>query len=192
MRYTHFGEGEYEETESTIQALLKETGRSVTNKIDKNTKASTVKNNQTPETYTGYQRAERLVNVSEFVADQPKEYSLANQLEEHSWSLGGNWKIGATSSEAISNNATLRFKFSAKEVYIVMNGPSKEPVTISLNGQSVTTNSNGGSDVNQNGEVILDGARLYKIILLPKFSTNQLLDIKLPAGTSISAFTYGS
>ncbi len=34
VRYTHFGEGDYAETEETIQALLKESGQTVSDKIE--------------------------------------------------------------------------------------------------------------------------------------------------------------
>ncbi|MEO5948808.1 MAG: hypothetical protein ABIP74_00205, partial [Candidatus Saccharimonas sp.] len=85
----------------------------------------------------------------------------------------------------------LAFNFSAKEVYLVMDGPTDKPVTLSLNGKTVTATANGGSDVDNNGQIHLDGARLYKLIKLPAFAKNQKLDIKVPSGVSVNAFTFG-
>ncbi|QQS18191.1 hypothetical protein IPL68_06185 [Candidatus Saccharibacteria bacterium] len=51
VRYTHFGEGDYAETEQTIQALLKESGKTVTAKLEIERSASSAVRGQTPETY---------------------------------------------------------------------------------------------------------------------------------------------
>lgn len=192
VRYTHFGEGNYDETEAAIQTLLKESGHSVSDKIDKNNGAPPVQAGQTPETYLSYERGERFANANQFKQDQAVNYALANDLKEHAWSLGGSWQIGAKQSMSSSDNSVLRIKFSAREVYLVMDGPANKPVTLTLNGKPVTSTSGGGSDVGGDGLLHLNGARLYKLVSLPKFTKDQVLDINVPRGTTINAFTFGS
>ncbi len=139
----------------------------------------------------GYERGERFANASQFKQDQTVNYTLASKLEEHEWSLGGSWQVGGKESVAMANNSVLRFKFTAKEVYLVMNGPSDQPVTLKLGGQAVTASASGGSDVDDIGQVHLNGARLYRLINLPQFTKNATLDITVPKGTTINAFTFG-
>lgn len=192
VRYTHFGEGKYDETEETIQTLLKESGHKITDKVDKDSGAAPVQNGQTPETYLNYNRGERFANADQFNADKPVNYTLSDNLQEHGWSLGGLWQIGELQSLATGDTNTLRIKFSAKEVYLVMNGPSDKPATLKLNGQPVTAGINGGSDVDSNGQIHLNGARLYKLIKLPSFTKNAILDISIPKDGTVNAFTFGA
>ncbi len=191
IRYTHFGEGKYDETEGAIQTLLKESGHTITESIDKNIGTVAIQKGQSPETYLGYERGERFANADQFKQDKEVNYTLSGNLAEHEWSLGGLWQVGGKESVAMGDNAVLRIKFTAKEVYLVMNGPSDLPVTLKLNGQAVSSSANGGNDVDSAGQVHLNGARLYRLVKLPQFTKNAVLDIKLPKGTTVNAFTFG-
>jgi thiol-disulfide isomerase/thioredoxin len=188
VRYTHFGEGDYTETEETIQALLKESGQTVTNKIEVDRSINSSARGQTPETYLGYERAERFANTDQFVANQPASYTLANTLKANEWSLGGQWQINDESSQSLSNESKLSFNFSGKEVYLVMSGPPGALVGVSVDGQS----SPGGADVNSKNQVSINGARLYKIVNLDKYMTGKKLTLTFPTGVTVNAFTFGS
>ena len=98
---------------------------------------------------------------------------------------------GEMNASAEGDNSTLRIKYSAKEVYLVMDGPKDAAVSMTLNGKAVTSNVNGGADVGPGGRVLLDGARLYKLIDTPTFTQDATLDISIPKGVSIMAFTFG-
>ena len=188
VRYTHFGEGDYAETEETIQALLKESGQTVTDKIEVDRSINSSARGQTPETYLGYERAERFANTDQFVANQPASYTLANTLKANEWSLGGQWQINDESSQSLSNESRLSFNFSGKEVYLVMSGPPGALVGVSVDGQS----SPGGADVNSKNQVSINGARLYKIVNLDKYMTGKKLTLTFPTGVTVNAFTFGS
>lgn len=188
VRYTHFGEGDYVETEGTIQALLKESGQTVSDKVESSPSSDSTINGQTPETYLGFERAERFVNTSQFVANQPVNYALASELNENEWSLGGKWQINDESSQSLEENAKLGFNFSAKEVYLVMSGPPGALVGVSVDGQDFP----GGADVNKSNQVAINGARLYKIVNLDKYITDVRLNLTFPTGVTINAFTFGN
>lgn len=191
VRYTHFGEGDYAETEAAIQTLLKENGKAVTESINSDKEELRGQPGQTPETYLGYERGERFMNANQFKADQPVDYKLADDVPENAWSLGGKWQIGKLESVSMSDDAVLRIKANAKEVYLVMNGPSDKTVSLKLNGKPVPAE-NAGSDVDAAGKVNLKGAQLYRLIKLPEFQSGALLDITVPKGTTINAFTFGA
>jgi thiol-disulfide isomerase/thioredoxin len=188
VRYTHFGEGDYAETEETIQALLNESGKLVRDKIEANLSSGTVVKGQTPETYLGFERAERFVNADQFIPNEPVEYSLAGSLKEHQWSLGGAWQINDESSQSLSSASKLGLNFSGKEAYLVMSGPPGAQVNVSVEG----LNSPGGEDVDAQGITQIDGPRLYKIVRSEKYLTNKKLTLTFPTGVTVNAFTFGS
>ena len=63
---------------------------------------------QSPETYLGTDRRANYV-------------SLPGNLASNQWSLGGEWKEFPQSITA-TKNSTLRYNFSAKDVYLVLGG----------------------------------------------------------------------
>ena len=99
IRHTHFGEGEYAESEKIIQTLLEEAGQ-------KDVGASVVKVSakgdeaaadfdavQSPETYIGYARAERFVSPGGEVGDEAKTYEVPGKLALNDWGLVGPWTV---------------------------------------------------------------------------------------------------
>ena len=69
-----------------------------------------------------------------------------------------------------------------------MSGPPGSLVEVSVEGLG----SPGGADVNPKNQVSLSGARLYKIVNLDKFMSNQILTLTFPSGVTVNAFTFGS
>jgi thiol-disulfide isomerase/thioredoxin len=192
VRREHFGEGEYDETEKAIRALLAEAGGQVgKDMVAQDAGHPPIGAGQTPETYLGYERGANFANT-EFGADTSLTYTLVDDLGPNEWSLGGKWQIGAMGSVAQDENSTLRIKFSAKEVYLVMDGPEGAAVTLKLDGKAVTRTLYGGADMGDAGRIKLDGARLYRLVNLPVFTKYAVLDITLPKGATVNAFTFGS
>ena len=80
IRYHHFGEGEYVQSERVIQELLKENGATG---LDRNAvgisadgaEAPPSADVQSPETYVGYGRAERFASPERFASDSRRTYS---------------------------------------------------------------------------------------------------------------------
>ena len=193
VRREHFGEGGYDETERAIRALLAEAGSKTADEMTVTGPITVpVARGQTPETYLGYERGSNFANRAEFKADQAVNYTLAGHLRDDEWSLGGGWNIGPMDTIATGEINTLRIKFSAKEVYLVMDGPAGTVATMKIDGKAVTKDHNGGADVGDAGRVQIDGARLYKLIDMPTFTKGAVLDITLPKGVIINAFTFGS
>ena len=125
VRREHFGEGEYDQTEKAIRALLAEAGKDADEGMTiKGPVQLPIEAGQSPETYLGYERGRNFVNASQFKADNKVAYTVADNLDENDWSLGGTWTIGAEGSHSEADGDILRFKFSSKEVYLVMGGPN--------------------------------------------------------------------
>lgn len=78
IRYTHFGEGAYDETEQVIQELLKEAGASdISLKINNPTYQINAK---TPEIYLGYERIDNFASPESIKQDALAAYTFPANL----------------------------------------------------------------------------------------------------------------
>ncbi len=191
VRLTHFGEGNYSETESAIQALLKESGAVITQKIAANVKSAISDIQPTPETYLNYSRGERFANEFEIQKDKSFAYSLENDLPQNNWSLGGNWVLGEESTLSTANGAQISIRFTGRDLYLVMSGPDGAQVVATLNGQTLTLTNGGGADIAGTGKINLDGPRLYKIVSSKISHSGDVLTLTVPQGITVNAFTFG-
>jgi cytochrome c biogenesis protein CcdA/thiol-disulfide isomerase/thioredoxin len=191
IRYTHFGEGDYDITEQNIRALLIENGKVLDSnmKVDEITNVGTSSALQTPETYLGWSRANNFVNQSDTKYNEVGSYNYKN-ITSNQWTITGTWQIDP--ENIISMESTkLKFNFQAKEVYLVMGSATKQNIRVTLNGQNISETKFAGNDV-KNGLVEIDDYRLYRLVNLENFNTNQLLELDIPAGVTLNAFTFGS
>lgn len=186
IRYTHFGEGEYDTTEKTIQKLLNETGAKADKKID-NQKYSV--ESQTPETYLGYERMSGFASQDQIVHDSSSSYSLPKELDQNNFAFGGNWIVEKESAMP-QKGAVLEYNFNAKNVYLVMT-PEKNSsrVKVYLDGEVVSSSSKGEDVID--GIITVNSNRLYRLINLPS-SQKHILKLEfLDGGISVFAFTFG-
>ena len=190
--YTHFGEGNYDKTEQRIQQELAKTGA----KIDMNLASDKVQavgnavSAQTPETYLGWSRGTNFVNSGELAGNENKDvnFTLKSDLKTNQWSLGGTWNVQNDRIIA-GKNAIFRFNFSAKEVYLVAAPAQNSEAKILLNQNLIDSNLS-GKDVT-NSLLKLDSERMYRIISLKDFSSNQTLEMQVTEGSILYVFTFG-
>jgi len=190
IRRIHFGEGEYDQMEMAIQALLKEAGQKVSSNLD-NMPDQTPKTVLSPETYLGSDRMQYYF-PSGNTGNVAQNFTLSDNLPENSFSLGGNWTISPDNATG-GQGATLNYNFSANKVYLVLNpGSAKQnaKVKVFLDGKLVDS-SNAGSDV-ENSMVNIDSDRLYNLIDLKGKAGNHILKLEFETqGTEVFAFTFG-
>ena len=103
IRYHHFGEGEYGESERVIQELLKENGAtgldgSTVSISADGVEAAPSDDVQSPETYIGYRQAERFASPERLAKDSRKNYSPPASPALNQWGLSGSWYVGAESA----------------------------------------------------------------------------------------------
>lgn len=184
IRYSHFGEGNYDETEKVIQDLLKENG---VKKMDTDIHNPTPQTYaQTQETYLGYNRLSGFSSPESLERNSFKSYSLPQQLPYNTFALSGKWNI--MGEYAVSQKgSSLSFSFDAKEVFLVMkvgDKPSKIKVYVDDKMQYF------GQD-NDMGVVTVDTDRLYKLILLPTPGRHILRLEFQDSNAQLFAFTFG-
>jgi cytochrome c biogenesis protein CcdA/thiol-disulfide isomerase/thioredoxin len=184
IRYTHFGEGEYDHTERTIQKLLEETGSQVATMSVSNVEYQNYA--RTPETYLGYGRMEHYASLEDIKADGVSTYTAAEPLPYNAFAFVGNWTISEEFA-APEKSASLLLHFNAKEVFLVAR-PKQGQVQMQVLLDGLTTSV--GDDAEQ-GVIMVDSDKLYHVISLPE-PGEHTLELRFPEGNvELYAFTFG-
>lgn len=184
VRYSHFGEGAYDESEKVIQELLREAGATDIS-LEINNPTYQVQAN-TPEIYLGYGRIANFVSPEIIRKDGLRAYSAPERLGNNEMAYTGNWNV----MEEYANpqkGATLELNFDSKEVFLVMRtkgAPAKVKVYVDDKLQYF------GMD-NKNGIVMVDKDTLYKLISLPAPAKHNLRLEFEDSNAELYAFTFG-
>ena len=175
IRYAHFGEGDYEESERVIRQLLAEgqDGPLVSGAIEDATPTGP----QTPESYLGYGRIDRFVGSS-IQPDREAAYTIPQFVPLHGLAYGGRWRVEEERIVA-GEDARLRLHFKGGDVFLVL-GTSAGPETaeVTLDGERV-------------GTVAVTQDDIYTLARIPGENNEHVLDLRLSPGTEAYAFTFG-
>jgi cytochrome c biogenesis protein CcdA/thiol-disulfide isomerase/thioredoxin len=175
VRYAHFGEGDYEESEQVIRRLLAEGsgGKLVSAEIEDETPAGP----QTPESYLGYERIERFYG-SRIEPNREAEYTIPGFVPLHGLAYGGRWTVEDERILA-GEDARLRLHFTGSDVFLVLGTAGEhESVDVTLDGERVGT-----ATVTQDD--------LYTLARIPGDKRDHVLDLRFSPGTEAYAFTFG-
>ncbi|WP_333988562.1 cytochrome c biogenesis protein DipZ [Pseudomonas sp. S3(2024)] len=199
IRYHHFGEGDYAESERVIQQLLREAGAKTVADGLINADAQGVQQapdmNQvlSPETYVGYQRAEHFVPETGLVPDKVATYNPPANLTLNDWSLGGQWAVGAERATASAPASRIVYRFHARDLHLVLGpGTDGKPVRfkVSIDGQA--PGAAHGVDVAADGSGRVTEQRLYQLVRQTDEVKDRTFTIEfLDPGVSAYAFTFG-
>ncbi|HYN51430.1 MAG TPA: cytochrome c biogenesis protein DipZ [Thermoleophilaceae bacterium] len=187
VRYAHFGEGNYEETDSAIRALLAEAGADRLGEPARARVETASADVATPETYLGYERAEGFVPGP--LRPGLGRYSGVDELPPVSFALSGTWNVSKESARAVAG-AEIDARVTARKVFLVLSSEDERPreVEVLLDGKPVPA-SEAGADVRA-GRVTVRGERLYRLVSLDRVEDRRLT-LRLPPGVSGYAFTFG-
>jgi cytochrome c biogenesis protein CcdA/thiol-disulfide isomerase/thioredoxin len=188
VRFVHFGEGAYEETERGIRSLLAEAGVARLGGMAKARAETADPNATTLESYLGASRADRFANGAIRPGKQRFGAVAGSDLPPDYLAYGGTWRIGGSSATAL-NDASLALSFQARRVFLVMGSRDRpRPVRVLLDGQPIP-DSRAGSDV-RGGRAVVSGQRLYRLVDLPR-AGRHLLSLRFAPGVAGYAFTFG-
>jgi len=197
IRYHHFGEGQYEESERVIQELLAEAGRSeipadmVAVKATGAEAASDQPDVRSPETYIGYERSDRFVSPDGSEDDKPMAYKRG-PLGLNDWSLAGVWTIGPELATLNEPGGGIIYRFHARDLHLVLGSVDGKPVRFRVTIDGASPGDAHGTDVNANGEGSITGHRLYQLVRQPGPVADHVFEIRfLDAGAQAYAFTFG-
>jgi cytochrome c biogenesis protein CcdA/thiol-disulfide isomerase/thioredoxin len=187
VRYWHFGEGAYEETERAIRALLAEAGRAPaadpTAAVEAERAAAGV---TTPETYLGWQRAQGFTTT---LRHGTREYGARRPaLRPDEFALRGRWTVARERAVA-RTGAAIDARVGARRVFLVLGSPGRERrVRVRVDGRPLPDRL-AGPDV-RGGVARVGAQRLYRLVDLGRVE-RRVVTVRLEPGVAAYAFTFG-
>lgn len=198
VRYHHFGEGEYGESERIIQKLLKENGatgldESVVRIMADGAEAPPSDDVRSPETYVGFARAENFASPERVARNSRGIYSPPARLALNQWALGGPWKVGAESGVLESTPGRILFRFHSRDLHMVLGpGNNAAPVRFRLTLNGGAPGGDHGSDSNADGTGEVRQPRMYQLVRQKGPIKDVTFELELfDPGIEVFSFTFG-
>jgi thiol-disulfide isomerase/thioredoxin len=199
IRYHHFGEGAYEQSEMMLQHVLAEAGLSGLDGELVSVDAQGVEaaadwdSLRSAENYVGYERTENFASPGDAVLDQPRVYAVPARFSLNEWALSGEWTVGREATVLNTANGRITYRFHARDLHLVM-GPATRGTSVRfrvfLDGRP--PGAAYGIDVDEQGNGTVTDQRLYQLIRQPKPIADRQFEIEfLDAGVEAFAFTFG-
>ncbi|MCP2329129.1 thiol-disulfide isomerase/thioredoxin [Hamadaea flava] len=199
IRRHHLGEGEYQQTEAAIQALLTERGSTGFDPAPVTVAAEGIEapadwtTLRTAETYTGYQRTAYFASPGGLVPNRRHAYAEPARLAVDAWALAGDWTAQPQAVMSDAPGGRIAYRFHARDLHLVLAPAmpgSSVPFRVRLDGGAPGPAH--GLDVDADGYGVLAEPRLYQLIRQPGEITDRTFDITFgDAGAGAYAFTFG-
>jgi cytochrome c biogenesis protein CcdA/thiol-disulfide isomerase/thioredoxin len=202
IRYHHFGEGNYAESEKVIQQLLAEAGHAgaatvapglANGRAQGVQAAADMADVRSPETYLGYERAENFASPGGEARDRVRDYAAPRQLAVNDWGLSGAWRVGGERATLAANSGRIVYRFHARDLHLVL-GPSPDgkPVHFRVSIDGAAPGDAHGSDIAADGTGTVTEERLYQLVRQSGAIEDHTFSIEfLDAGVAAYAFTFG-
>ena len=153
VRFHHFGEEAYEETERAIQQLLGVDEELVRVDAGGLAQAADWGALRSPETYLGHARGERR-------SDRP-----ADELALNQWALAGEWSVGEEAAVLDTAAGSIAYRFEGRDLNLVLAPPaSGAPVRFAVLLDGQPPGDAHGLDVDESGEGTLSEPRMYQLV----------------------------
>jgi cytochrome c biogenesis protein CcdA/thiol-disulfide isomerase/thioredoxin len=199
IRYHHFGEGKYDESEEVIQELLREknAGLKTTGFVQVNASGSQAapdfNDAASPETYIGYSRQQNYASPQKIRQDGPQAYSAPSRLTVNQWGLAGNWSVSGEHAALLAAPGKIIYRFHARDLHLVL-GPGKngQPVRFRVSIDGTPPGADHGGDTDAQGAGVVKEYRLYQLIRQEGKVEDRTFEIEfLDPGVQAFAFTFG-
>ncbi|HZO83095.1 MAG TPA: redoxin family protein [Candidatus Binataceae bacterium] len=196
IRYYHFGEGAYHDSERAIQRALAElnprfSAPPLMAPVRDTDRPGALCYRVTPELYLGYARGQ-FGNPGGVVHDRAHDYADPGHHAEGIAYLGGRWIVGAESAGAGAAGASLALRYTGKDVNLVMAPPAQGPVRVEL---KLDADQRPGEDARPDSGMLLitvDRPRMYNLVANESVSAGALTLRAREPGLGAYAFTFVS
>ena len=200
VRDHHFGEGNYEESESRVRQLLAAAGRDgVTDREFVSIEArgpevgADWRSLKSPETYIGRQKAENFVSPGGAAVNMRRAYAVPPRLRLNQWALSGEWTLKTEAAVLNAAGGRIAYRFHARDLHLIM-GPSERRGAVRfrvlIDGQP--PGASHGSDVDDHGSGTVTEQRLYQLVRQSGPIADRQFEIEfLDSGVQAFAVTFG-
>ena len=187
IRDTHFGEGNYLQTEISIRTLLSEAGSAALPSPATSAAPPPFIASETGETYLGVARGVQLAD--HFSTPSGKgQYAFPAQLSQDKFALSGSFDGQQDYVTALEAGDKLEMSFYARDVYLVLAADTPVPVTVKISGAQGVGMS---EDVGADGSMVIGAARLYHLVHLDTANPGIVTITFNAPGARAYAFTFG-
>ncbi|CDZ56853.1 cytochrome c biogenesis protein DipZ [Neorhizobium galegae] len=198
IRYHHFGEGNYRQSEQAIQDLLREAGSetAATAPVVPDAKGAEtspdLRNVRSGETYLGYKRATNFASRETLRADVARDYSI-EEPSLNEWGLSGTWTVGAEQATLSQPDGSIAYRFSARDLHLVLGpGGAGKPVRFQVTIDGKPPGINHGADIDADGNGTVTATKLYQLVRQAGDVEARNFEIRfLDPGVEAYAFTFG-
>ena len=180
IRFHHFGEEAYEETERAVQRLLDVEGETVRVAADGLAEAADWGALGSPETYVGSARGDR------------RSDARADGLTLNQWALGGRWTVDEESARLDTDAGSIAYRFRARDLNLVLAPPAPDgPVRFAVRLDGQPPGAAHGLDVDESGEGTVSEPRMYQLVR-GRGTLERTFEITfLDPGVRAYVFTFG-
>jgi thiol-disulfide isomerase/thioredoxin len=181
VRFHHFGEEAYGETERTLQQLLGAEGDLVSVDAGGLAAAADWGALRSPETYLGSVRGERRT-------DAPADGLALNQ-----WMLAGEWAVESESALLSGGGGSIAYRFESRDLNLVLAPPDAGgPVGFTVRLDGGPPGDAHGLDADASGNGTLAEPRMYQLVRQPGAVRQRTFEIAFDGpGVRAYVFTFG-
>jgi cytochrome c biogenesis protein CcdA/thiol-disulfide isomerase/thioredoxin len=199
IRFHHFGEGNYEESEKWIRDLLAEVNHQPLPETA--TRITATGSEAIPdaadirsyETYIGYEKADDFVSPGGLRHDKLKLYRTPADFDLNDWALSGEWMDGKQFAIAQASGAAISFRFHSRDLHLVL-GPGKDaaPIRFRVTLGGKEPGADHGADTDAAGYGVVTENRLYQLVRQQSAVRDRTFRIEfLVPGVQAYSFTFG-
>ena len=199
IRHHHFGEGGYEQSETTIQRLLTENGARRIGSDAVRVEATGVEaaadwdNLWSPENYLGSERTESFASHNGAVLGTRHVYAAPPELRLNEWALSGDWTITRQAIHLNQAEGLIAYRFHARDLHLVMAPTTPgDSIRFRVRVDGQPPGAAHGIDVDEHGNGTLNEPRLYQLIRQPgPIAAHTFEIVFLDPGVRAYAVTFG-
>jgi thiol-disulfide isomerase/thioredoxin len=200
IRSRQIGEGTYDETERTIQKLLREAGVAqvpdglVAPQGEGTQAAPGRERARSGETYLGAAQAHGFrAAAGRLTAGSAGPFTAARNLSTDEWTIEGAWTVEAERICLREGSGRIAYRFSARDLHLVMGNAMDDgaiSLRVLLDGKAPAGDK--GFDVDADGRGDADAHRLYQLVRQGAGARERLFEIQFAKpGICAYAFTFG-
>ncbi len=181
VRFHHFGEEAYEETERAVQQLLGVDEEIVRVDAGGIAQAADWAALRSPETYLGHARGERRTD------------GRADAIALNQWALAGEWSVGEEAAVLDSAAGSIAYRFEGRDLNMVLAPPATgAPVRFAVLLDGEPPGDARGLDADESGEGTVSEPRMYQLVRQPGPIRRRTFEIAFDGpGVRAYVFTFG-
>lgn len=187
------GAGREGEVELYFRGLLEEDGRTMPPDVVVPSRSVPEQPEWSPEVLFGRRMSPRLASPQTVVFNEPRHYTSPTVLPVHSVALQGVWRVEEDRAIAWGTTCRMTVHYRAARCYLVAEGNVGDQLELRIDAGAVPASALGADGLVHDARsvVALDFPRVYHIVDHGARLEDRTIEILVPRGVSLYAFTFG-